>query len=207
MNDAIKDRISKSRVFNKFVPVIYRKLTRDQGGPQAVPIIDERQQISALFGSDLTHSPIIEEDEIGFENGCKKLFVSAISSGDREILKESGGFGYGSYLSEDAEGDLLDGLEGLVVKDRLLCACQFEVMGDIAFGFIGTETWHVVAHGDALVEGFFGGAGRPMPLALGEWDCQGRHPGESWGQCEAPREWIPASARMTCEGVRAGQRA
>ena len=63
----------------------------------------------------------------------------------------------GADFSGDAERDLMDGFEGMVVEERLLCTRQFEVMIDIVFGLFGSKAWHVITHGDSLVKGFHDG--------------------------------------------------
>ena len=63
----------------------------------------------------------------------------------------------GADFSGDAERDLMDGLDGMLVEERLFCPCEFEVMGNIVFGLFGIKTRHVVADGDSLVEGFHDG--------------------------------------------------
>jgi len=90
VDNAIKDRVSKGWILDEVVPVIYGELTGDQGGPESVPIVDDLQQISALFGTDLAHPPIVKEKEIGFSDGSEELSITAVSFGDEEILKESG---------------------------------------------------------------------------------------------------------------------
>jgi len=61
--------------------------------------------------------------------------------GDGALLIEHGigesGFGNGPYFSGDAEGALVNGLEGLLVEDGLVCTCKLEVMGEIVLGFMG----------------------------------------------------------------------
>jgi len=51
----------------------------------------------------------------------------------------------------------MDGLDRMLVEERLLCARQFKVMGDIEFGLFGIKARHVVTDGDSLVEGFHDG--------------------------------------------------
>ena len=81
--------------------------------------------------------------------------------GDGAFLIEEGvgegRFGDGAYFPGNAEADLMNGLEGLVVKDRLLGAGQLQVMGHIAFGFLRLETGQMVADGDPLLEGLHDG--------------------------------------------------
>ena len=62
------------------------------------------------------------------------------------------GFGDGADFSGDAEGDLMDGQEGLVIEERFLGAGELEMMDDIVFGFVRREAGHMVAHGDSLAE-------------------------------------------------------
>ena len=53
-------------------------------------IVDEFQQISALFGSDFTHPPIVKEEEILFP-----MLMDALSDADwYEIQKQTPEFGY-----------------------------------------------------------------------------------------------------------------
>jgi len=63
----------------------------------------------------------------------------------------------GADFSGDAKRDLMDGLDGMLIEQRLFCARQFEVMCDIVFGLFRVKAWHVITHGDSLVEGFHDG--------------------------------------------------
>ncbi len=46
----------------------------------------------------------------------------------------------------------MDGGKGQVVEKGVLGAGEFEMVKDIAFGFIRRETGHMVTHGDSLAE-------------------------------------------------------
>ena len=63
-----------------------------------------------------------------------------------------GGFSDGTDFSGDSEGDLMDGGKGLIIEEGFLGAGEFEMMEDIVFGFVGSQTGHMVAHGDPLTE-------------------------------------------------------
>ena len=67
------------------------------------------------------------------------------------------GFGDGADFSRDAERDLMNAIESLVIEDRLFCAGQLKVMSDIMFALLGAQGGHMVADGDALVEGLHDG--------------------------------------------------
>jgi hypothetical protein len=90
VDNAIEDRIGDGGVLNEFMPVIYGKLAGDKSGAKAVAVIDEFQEIAALFCIEFTHSPIIQQQEMSFGDGGEEFAIAAISFGDQEILEESG---------------------------------------------------------------------------------------------------------------------
>jgi hypothetical protein len=67
------------------------------------------------------------------------------------------GFGDGADFSRDAERDLMNAIESLVIEDRLFCAGQFEVVSDIMPALLRAERGHMVSDGDTLVEGLHDG--------------------------------------------------
>ena len=81
--------------------------------------------------------------------------------GDGAFLVEDGVgqglFDDGADFPGDTERDLMDGLNRMVVKERLICTRQFEVVIDIGFGLFRGKAWHVITHGDPLVKGFHDG--------------------------------------------------
>jgi hypothetical protein len=81
--------------------------------------------------------------------------------GDDPFLVEhgigEGGFGDGADFSWDAEGDLMDGIEGFFIEDGFLCAGELEVVGHVIFGLIGAKARHMVTDSDPLVEGLHDG--------------------------------------------------
>jgi hypothetical protein len=81
--------------------------------------------------------------------------------GDGAFLIEHGVseslLGDGAYFSWDAEAELMDGLKGLLIEDRLFGSSQVHVMSYVMPGLFRTERGHVVADGDSLVERFHDG--------------------------------------------------
>jgi hypothetical protein len=65
--------------------------------------------------------------------------------------------GDSTYFSRDAEAELMDGLEGLLVEDGFFGPCQGHVMRDVLSCFFRAERGHVIADGDSLVERFHDG--------------------------------------------------
>ena len=64
--------------------------------------------------------------------------------GDGAFFSEEGigqsGFGDGADFPGDAEGDLVNGPEGLLVQEGFPGAGQLQVVSHIVFGFFGLET-------------------------------------------------------------------
>ena len=81
--------------------------------------------------------------------------------GDGAFLVEQcvcqSGFGNGADFPGDAEADLMDGPEGLVVEERFPGAGQLEVMGHIALGFLRLEAGQMATDGNPLLEGLHDG--------------------------------------------------
>lgn len=50
-----------------------------------------------------------------------------------------GGLGESADLARDAEGDLVKGLDGLVVEEGLGGPCKLEVVGDVGPGLLEVE--------------------------------------------------------------------
>ena len=67
------------------------------------------------------------------------------------------GLGDGADFSGDSEREIVDGTDGVFIEDGFRSARQFQVVEDIGFGFLPTESGHVVADGDALAEGLHDG--------------------------------------------------
>lgn len=64
------------------------ELAGDEGGTDAVAVIEDFEEIPALLWGEGAHAPVIEEEEIGFGKRREEFGVAAISFGDEEILEE-----------------------------------------------------------------------------------------------------------------------
>jgi len=87
--------------------------------------------------------------------------------GDGTFLIEHGVgeslLGDGAYFSWDAEAELMDGLEGLFIEDRLFGPSQGHMMSYVLSGLFRAERGHVIADGDSLVERFHDGKVHDSP--------------------------------------------
>ena len=95
---------------------------------------------------ELSFQALYLEDDIGVDGAF------LIEHGVGECL-----LGYSADFSRDAEGDLMNDIEGLFIEDRFSRACQFKVVSDIMFALIGAQWRHMVPDGDTLVEGLHDG--------------------------------------------------
>ena len=50
VNDTIQDRVPQGWIADNLVPTVYRNLTGDQQRPFPFAVIDDLEQIAALFG-------------------------------------------------------------------------------------------------------------------------------------------------------------
>ena len=65
--------------------------------------------------------------------------------------------GDGADFSWDAEAELMNGLQGLLIEDRLFGPSHGHVMSNVVPGLFRAERGHVVADGDSLVKRFHDG--------------------------------------------------
>ena len=87
---AVEDGIGQGRLADEIVPVLDGQLAGDQGGSQAMAVLDDFHQIVALGGGDFLDSPVIEDDQVGFRQLIHQLRVAAIAVGDAQRLQQTG---------------------------------------------------------------------------------------------------------------------
>ena len=97
----------------------------------------------------------------GFFSSLEGFHLEHDLRGDGSFLIEHGVceglLGDGADFSGDAEVELMNGFESLVIEDGLLSACKLEVMVDIGFGLLGCKPWLVVSYSNTLIEGLHHG--------------------------------------------------
>ena len=64
VNDAVEDGVGEGRIADYVVPLGDGNLTGDQEGMEVVPILDDFEQIAALFCSQDLRSKIVQYEDV-----------------------------------------------------------------------------------------------------------------------------------------------
>lgn len=88
VNKAIENGIGDGRS-DHVIPVIHGNLTCEDGGTLLVAILEDFQEIAALFVVELLRPPIIKNKQIRFGQALEQLRVTAVSAGKGERCEEA----------------------------------------------------------------------------------------------------------------------
>lgn len=91
VNDAVEDGIAEGWVADDFVPAADGNLAGDQQGALAVAIIDDLEQVAALFGGQGLRPPIIDDQQAGAFEGGHQPREPAFAAGRGDISKQARG--------------------------------------------------------------------------------------------------------------------
>lgn len=98
VNDAVEDGVTESGIGDHLMPFADRDLAGDQQRAAFVAVVDDFQQIAALFGSERFRPPIIDDQEPdAFERGHQTRQTS-LAAGLGKIAEQAAG-----ALVEDRE--------------------------------------------------------------------------------------------------------
>ena len=89
MDQTVQERISHRRVSYGPVPFFDGKLTRDQRGMDAHPVIDDIQDIMLGLTLQGSQSPIIEDQQIHLGKLSEELEVTSVRACERELERET----------------------------------------------------------------------------------------------------------------------
>ena len=85
MHEPVKNGVRQCRLTDRRVPVIDRKLTGYEGGPMPVPIIQQFQQIAAMFVGQRGQPPIIQHHEFRLGKTPEETPIAAIAFGHGQV--------------------------------------------------------------------------------------------------------------------------
>ena len=88
MDDAIEDRVGKRRVADDLIPALDWNLAGDDNRAGVVAVLDNLQEVAALFGIQLIWSPIVEDEKIDSSKGAQGLGIAAIAAGQRQRCEQ-----------------------------------------------------------------------------------------------------------------------
>ena len=81
--------VGKSWIGDDLVPALDRQLTGNENRTSIVAVLDDLEQIAALFGIELLWSPVVENEEIDARKSAQELRVSSVAAGECESHKQS----------------------------------------------------------------------------------------------------------------------
>ncbi len=90
MHEAVEDGIGKRRVADDLVPLFNRKLRSDDGRAQSMSVIEDVEQVPALFGIECRESPVIEDNEVGFSELGENFGIGAVAARDGDVSQQAG---------------------------------------------------------------------------------------------------------------------
>jgi hypothetical protein len=88
VNDAIENGVAERRLADDLMPGGDRKLAGDQRGATTVAILDDFHEIAPLTGGEAIRAPVIEHEEIGFDQDAEQPGKAAIAMGEFKIGKQ-----------------------------------------------------------------------------------------------------------------------
>ena len=135
--DVMTTQLTTARAEATVQELAHQMLVRRVSG---IPIVDDAGEIEGM----VSEGDLMRRTEVGTDQRAHRSWWLRL-------------FGDSADFSGDTVAELMNGIDGPFVEDGFLCACQFEVMGDILFALIKTETRHMISHGDSLIEGFHNG--------------------------------------------------
>jgi len=89
MDQAVEDGVSDRGIADAFMPMINGKLSSHDGGGAAVPVLDDLQELSALWGGHRGQTEIVDHQDFCLEKFFHELWIGAVCSGDGEFLEQA----------------------------------------------------------------------------------------------------------------------
>jgi len=89
MDQAVEDGVSDRGIADAFMPMINGKLSSHDGGGAAVPVLDDLQEVSSLWGGHRSQTEIVDHQGFGLEKFFHELWIGAVCSGDGEFLEQA----------------------------------------------------------------------------------------------------------------------
>ena len=109
VDEAVEDGIGEGGLVDDGVPGIDGELAGDQGRSRAVAILYDLHEVAALPGGEPIRPPIIEDEQIGFDERAEEARIPPVAPGEfqlgeeaRDAAVEDGGVVAARLLSEGA---------------------------------------------------------------------------------------------------------
>ena len=87
MHESVEDSVGECGLTDDVVPLFDRQLRGDDGGACRVSVIEDVEQVAALFGIERCQAPVIKDDEIGLRKLGEEPGIGAVAAGDADVVK------------------------------------------------------------------------------------------------------------------------
>lgn len=85
MDQAVQDGVSDGRVRDVGMPLVYRELAGDDGGPGLAAVVDDLQQVPAVGGGQRADPPVIQREYLRSGQASQQARVRTVAPGGRQI--------------------------------------------------------------------------------------------------------------------------
>jgi len=90
VDQAVEDGVGQCRVADEAVPAVDRELADDHRRAAFVAVLEDFEQVAALFVVHGGKAEVIEDDEVEARELGEELAVTAVALGDGEFTEQSG---------------------------------------------------------------------------------------------------------------------
>ena len=90
MHQSVKDGVAQGGVPDDLVPLLDGELAGDQGGAQAVAVLQDFEDVTALLFGEVGQSPVIDDEQVEAGVGSENLPVASVGLGHGEVVEEPG---------------------------------------------------------------------------------------------------------------------
>ena len=85
VDDAIEDGVGESRVADDIVPLVEGELAGNERRAAAIAVLDDLHQIAPLVGGEPVRAPVVEDQQIGLDQGAEQAGEATVTVGKFEI--------------------------------------------------------------------------------------------------------------------------
>ena len=79
VDDAIEDGVGEGRLADDIVPLVEGELAGDERRAAAIAVLDDFHQIAPLVGDKPVRSPVIEDQQIGLDQGAEQAGEATVT--------------------------------------------------------------------------------------------------------------------------------
>ena len=90
MNEAVEDGVGECRVADDVVPLLDRGLAGDDGRADAVPVLEDFEQIVPVLGAERGEPPVVEHEDLGLGERFEQVRITTVGAGDGERAEQPG---------------------------------------------------------------------------------------------------------------------